>query len=117
MAETLAAVTATPAKGFATRRLALGNTGVALKITLPTWARQVTVRFFQTDGTTVDSGKVAEDATDGAAIGDNAYPVSSGSSLSWRVHPLLEPPSTNPIIYVAPGSNSGYVHLLLEQEA
>lgn len=101
------------AAGFATARVAMKATaGQAEKVTLPPWARVVSVSFRASDDATAEIGKIASSATDGSAIGNDFYPVGLGG-LSWRV--AEGEPSSGREIYLAGSTNSGFAHLLLEQ--
>ena len=99
---------------LATARVTLEATAAnAREILCPVWANQVTVTFVQTDGSTADTGKIAGSGTDGGAIGDNHFPVSSGGALAFSLRGTDQVAGARSI-YVAAGTNSAYCHVMLE---
>lgn len=97
---------------WAIKRVAMDATaGNVVAVTLPTWARRASASFKQTDDATADTGKIASSGTDGAAIGNDFMPVASGAERSWPVTGGKERNRAGVVIYVAGGTNSGYMHL------
>lgn len=99
---------------LATARVALEATAAnAREILCPVWANQATITFVQSDGSTADTGKVAGSGTDGSAISNNHFPVSSGGALAFSLRGNDEV-AGDKSIYVAAGTNSAYVHIMFE---
>jgi len=90
-----------------------GTGGDATAITLPKWARKVTVVFKQSGGSD-DSGKLAITGTDGATLGNDHFPVASGAALEWQVAPGRSRDTAGEVIYLAAATASAYAHLLIE---
>ena len=113
MAATDLSSEALPAVGFVTKRVTLDSTANnAREIILPTWARRVSL--FIVDGSAaIQSGAVASAGTDGAAIGNDYLPITSGG-LTWRVAPGRTPGGGS--IYVSATTASSFAQLMLEQE-
>ena len=99
---------------IAIKRVTMDSTiGEATAVTLPTWCRKVTVIFKQSGGTD-DSGKLAFSGTDGAAIGNDHFPVASGAALEWKIMAGRGRDTAGEIIYLAAATSAAYAHLLLE---
>ncbi|MCB9763933.1 MAG: hypothetical protein H6739_29450 [Alphaproteobacteria bacterium] len=97
-----------------TQRVAMDSTaGNCEAVTLPTWAKKCTIAFKQSDGSTNDSGKLAFSGTDGAAIGTDFMPISSGGAYSFDVAGGGRD-SSGLIIYIAADTNSAYAHIHVE---
>lgn len=82
------------------------------KVTLPAWARLVTVSFKQNDGATDDSGFIAFSGTDGASKGTNWLPIASGAAYQFEVRPA---PDDNSVVYLAAATNTAWAHLMFER--
>ena len=91
-------------------RSTLNAADTAQQVKLPSWCRTVTV-MFKTSAFADDAGKVASSGTEGAAIGNNIFPVPSGSALEFKLMPSVL--ATNSI-YISGDAGSGYATLLLE---
>ena len=89
------------------------SAGDATAVTLPSWCRKVTVIFKQSGGSD-DSGKVALSGTDGAAMGNDHFPVASGAALEWVISPGRSAQRGGEIIYLAAGTASALAHLMME---
>jgi|TARA_Y100000114_G_scaffold14231_1_gene11580 hypothetical protein len=113
MAATDLSAEALPLVGFLTKRITLDSTANnAREIILPPWARRVSL--FIVDGSAaIQSGAVASSGTDGAAIGTDYLPITSGG-LTWRVAPGRATGGGS--MYVSATTASSFAQLMLEQE-
>jgi len=92
---------------FSVKRAAMNATaGNCSKITLPDLCEQVVISF-TTDGTTADSGRLASAGTDGAAIGNDVFPIGSGAA--YRHDCALG----GHVLYLAGDTNSSFAHLAM----
>ncbi len=89
------------------------SAGDATAITLPTWCRKVTLTMRQSDGTD-DTAKLAVTGTDGAAIGNDHFPIQSGGAFEWHISPGRSARRESEIIYVAAGTASAQCHIMME---
>ena len=99
---------------IAAKRVTMDSSGGdATAITLPTWCRKVTVVFKRSGGSD-DSGKLALSGTDGAAMGNDHFPIASGAALEWRIVPGRSRDTAGEVIFLSASTSSAYAHLLLE---
>ena len=80
-------------------------------VAIPKRFKRVRLTFRQAGGT-ADTGKVAHTGTEGAAIGDDHFPVASGAELE-----LTLPGTSVVTLRLAGGTNAGFCHLLLMERA
>ena len=92
------------------KRSTLNAADTAQQVKLPSWCRKVTV-MFKTSAFADDSGKVASSGTEGAAIGNDIFPIPSGSALEFKLMPSVLAVNS---IYISGDSGSGYATLLIE---
>ena len=83
-------------------------------ITGPVWARQVTITFL-TSAVAADSGSLAFDGTDGAAIDADFYPIASGGSFTFTVKADDQIAGAAPIFYVTASTASATCRVLFEE--
>jgi len=93
-------------------RVALAATADNLtKVTLPDWARLVTVAFKENDDSTDAAGFVTFAGTDAASKGDDWMPVASGGAYVWAV----QAPDDNSIVFLAASTNTAFAHIMFER--
>ena len=94
-------------------RVAMDATpGNVERVTLPPWVRVLTVTFLQSDGS-ADTGKIAWSGTDGAAIGNEHFPIASGAAYSYAVRSSRTKRPVH-VVYIAGGTASGFAHVHCE---
>jgi hypothetical protein len=95
---------------FKTARASLeAVSGNVREVKLPKWCRVFTI-VFKTSANADDSGRVASSGTDTSAIGDDVFPVPSGSALEIPIAPSGAARS----IYVTGDAGGGYGYILLQ---
>lgn len=98
-----------------TKRVSMdASAGNARAVQLPSWTRSYSVTFVKSDGITADTGEIASDATDGAAIGNDAYPVGSGLTATTNLLPGRTRNADGPIVYLASGTDAAFAHLSIQ---
>ena len=100
--------------GGLTATVALHATaGNCTAITLPAWARSVSIQFRDSGGADT-TGQISRGAaeTDGVAISSSAYPTQTSAHVEFRARPGRSSGAVT--IYVACGANSGKAHLMIE---
>ena len=103
-----------PAAGFLTDRVTLDATaGNAREVVPPKWARRFSVTIM--DGSAVvQAGGIASSGTDGAAIGNDYAPITTGG-LTWLVaKPGLK--GSGGSIFLTASTASSYAHFMFEHE-
>ena len=83
-------------------------------VTLPSWARKITIQFKTSDDSTDEAGKIASSGTDGVAIGNDWFQVASGSALELVPSAGRARDDDGHVVYLAGASASGYAHLIVE---
>lgn len=106
-----------PRAGSVTCRVACDATiGETVAVTIPRWARVVSISFKRSDDATDEAGKVATAGTDNTAIGDDWTPIGAGQERPFRLASPKHVLAQAPILYLAAASASAYAHLVLEQD-
>lgn len=99
-------------KNAKTQDVALSATAAnSTEITLPTWARGVTITFLQTDKVTVDSGSVSFTGTDDDPQNDDAFPIGSGGAYEMIISPGRSRNLNGLHIFVVASTNTAYARL------
>jgi len=101
---------------IATGRVALDGTAAnCTQITVNARYQRVTLTFKQSDGTTADAGKVASAGTDGAAIGNDHFPVPADNALAVSLGGRASSQKAVAVdVFVAADTNSAFCHYLCE---
>ena len=100
--------------GGLTARVAMDATaGSAEQVTLPSWARRVSISFRDSGGSGT-TGQISrgQTETDGATISTDAYQLESGAHIELVLRPGRSAGATT--IFLACGANSGFAYLMLE---
>ena len=103
-----------PDAGFWTKRVTLdGTAGNAREVKPPKWARRFSVAIMDGSGV-VQTGGIASSGTDGSAIGNDYFPITTGG-LEWLVtKPGLNGPGGS--VFLTATTASSYAHFMFEQE-
>lgn len=102
-----------PTVGFLTKRVTLdASANNAREVILPTWARRVSIYVKDGSGT-IQPGDLAGAGTDGAAIGNDTFPITA-AGLTWRPVPGRSPGGGS--IFLSASTASSFAHVMLEQE-
>ena len=94
-------------------RVALDGTPDNLtQVTLPDWARVVTVAFKKNDGVTDDSGFLLFTGVDGASKGTNWFPIGSGGAYEFGVNPRA---TDGAVMFLAATTATAWAHVMIER--
>jgi|TARA_Y100000034_G_scaffold86073_1_gene103181 hypothetical protein len=104
------------ARGVAIKTATLDATAAdSTEILCPRWANRVTVTF-KTSADADDSGNLAFEGTDGAAIDADNQPVASGGTFGFAVA-AYEDMALAFSIFVVASTNSAKCHVIFESES
>ena len=82
----------------------------AREVKLPKWCRKFTC-IFKTSANADDAGKFAGAGTDAAAIGNDVFPVPSGSALEIQIEPISIGTRS---VFLSGDAGGGYAYIVLE---